>query len=355
MLPQERYLLSGAAVLILAACSSGSFNTSPLAATSSTILGSAAKNSIHVTLFALNVGGSTATVTAYSNAGAKLVRTISLGSVNDLTQKLFNMTASSSGFLYAESPTKPDQVKSPGVLTIYKEEGSKKVASINLPQNYRLLMADAAGDVYTMCKNREMCEYSASGKSVRKINVGKWGWTGADALAVDPKGNLAIVDYDEALVFPPGATKPTWSIGSSQGMGGNTSATFDPSGNLYIAGLNDKVFVFAPNATSPSYVITDGVSSPSGVVCDSSGNLYVLNSGAKVEEYAQGSSTPENTISAGLSNPVSMALDTTGNLYVANKGQSNSGSVTAYAAGSGHLMRTVSSGIKNPVSVGVSP
>ncbi|HEY1682128.1 MAG TPA: hypothetical protein VGF98_10865 [Candidatus Tumulicola sp.] len=307
-----------------------------------------------MTVSALNLGGSTATVTVYSNAGARLLRTISLVAVDDLTKKLFNMTASSSGFLYIELPADPGQVKSPGLLTIYKGKGAKKIASIGLSSNYYLLVADAVGNVYTMCKNRLMCEYNASGKSVRKINVGKYGWNGAEALAVDSSGDLAIVYNDAAMVFPPGATKPSWSIGSSQGMGGNISATFDPSGNLYIAGINDKVFVFAPNASSPSYVIEDGVANPSEVVCDSLGNLYVLN-GSTIARYAQGESTPESTIGVGPS-AVSMALDAADNLYVANEGGSgNTGSVTVYAAGSNSLVRTVTNGIEGPASVGVSP
>lgn len=348
-----------AAAISLVACSAGGLATQPsgggVGATNSQL--SSSKNA-QSTLYALNVGGSSATVTVYSQGKTKPTRTITLGPVAEATQRFYNMAVSSAGFLYTELPANPADSHSKGILNIYASKGSKHLATVNLGKNYHLLTTDSVGNVYTMCKTALLCEYTSSGKNVRKINMGKFGlpyWRNIQALAVDDSGNLAVLDDHGALVFPPGPVNPTWSIDEDSGMTLNTSAAFDSSGNLYIAGNNNRVLVYPPNANSPSMVISDGIDAPMQLLCDGQGNLYVL-SGLSVVEYAAGQSTPERTITDGISYARSMALDNAGNLYVANKGSSSeTGSVTVYTAGSGQLSQTLTSGILNPSVVGVSP
>lgn len=80
---------------------------------------------------------------------------------------------------------------------------------------------------------------------------------------------------------------------------------FEFSGNLYAANTDvnesvpGNVVVYAPNATSPTLTITNGIDNPVGIAIDSANNLYVLNtpqSEASVSVYAQGQTAPFETI-----------------------------------------------------------
>jgi hypothetical protein len=352
-------LVASLSLALLSACAGGASPESPGASGAPPdTMNARPRNGYDATLYALNVGGKTATVTVYAQGGAKLLRTVSLGSVDSGSQRLYDMTTSSAGFLYTESPTQPSLGHSKGTLNIYENKGGKHIGSAKLEMNYHLITADAEGNVYVMCNTAELCEFTSRGKSVRKINIGKLGkpaWRNIQALAVDHSGNLAVISDYQAAVFPPGALTPTWTINDegSEGETLNKSATFDSSGNLYIGANTNQVLVYPSNAESPSMAIP--VYSPNQLVCDATGNLYVLN-GESVIKFSAGQSVPEYTITDGISYAKSIAVDAEGTLYVANEGEpSQSGSVTTYGAGTGKLLQTLTKGIINPSAVGVTP
>jgi hypothetical protein len=307
------------------------------------------------TVYALNLGGNSASVTVYSQGGAKLLRTLALGDSSGYLRTYYEMDASSAGLLYTQTPSSGDS-HSPGLLSIYENNGTKKIASTSLPKNYSLLTVDASGNAYNQCGNHNVCEYSAKGKLVRKINASKnFGKGPVRALAVDQSGNLAIVADSAVKVFPPKSQTPTWTVDNPIQGSYNVSATFDSLGNLYVGNISngDAVYVYAPGTTTPSLTIPNDA--PNHLLCDASNNLYVL-TGVNVQEYGLGQSIPKATITEGISYGASMALDSSGNLYVANIGYSNqSGSITEYDSATKALVQTITSGISGPVAVAVSP
>jgi hypothetical protein len=308
------------------------------------------------TLYALNLSGSAASVSVYSDVGQKLLRTIQLGSVFGNHESLVYMTAAA-GLLYTESPGQPQQSRTAGLLRILSDKGSKKVASIKVPENYHLLAADNSGNVFTMCGVLPLCEYSSAGKLVRKFSLAQYKVKPVEAMAANASGDIAIIGGGVAAVFAPGATKPFWTIGPSGDFPGTTAATFDASGSLYIADLNNGIFVFQSGSTAPSRRISDGISAPADLATDPNSNLYVLNRrGPSVTAYAPGRNDPSYTINSGLSYPVALAIDPAQNLYVDNSGiPTGVQGVAIYSTGGGTLERTVTQGIQNPVRVAVDP
>jgi len=312
------------------------------------------EKSTNITVYILNLNINTPTVSVYSQGGAKFVRTLALGEIGHFSENSYALAATRPGLLYTLSPTDPKRVTSPGVLNVYRDKGQKQITSVDLEKNYARLAVDEHGDAYTVCQKLVICEYTSGGQPLRQINTKNiLGRDTPVALAVDRNGDLAVLG-NSAFVYPPGSKKPTWRIPSTEEMN-NSSEAFDPSGNLYIADFHGYVREYAPNSGTPSRIITQGIETPTQVLCDSSGNLYVLNT-YTITVYAAGATSPNATITDGLNEPSAMALDSADNLYVANSSRSNAtGTMTVYAAVTYSLLRTVTSGVETPRAIGVSP
>ena len=117
----------------------------------------------------------------------------------------------------------------------------------------------------------------------------------------------------------------------------------DRKGNLYVANTHEcggkTIVVYAPNSTTPSRVITKGVSGPNALAFDSAGNLYVANIlHPAVTVYAPGSTVPARTIKAPY--PWDLTLDAADNLYVANSAVC--GCLQAYRKGRSTVWYTIS-------------
>jgi sugar lactone lactonase YvrE len=146
-----------------------------------------------------------------------------------------------------------------------------------------------------------------------------------NAVAADPSGNVYVGNGNSSVIeFPAGTAVVGGSMNLSPSGLNVTSLTTDSSGDLFVGlgGAGSAVDEFAPQASSPSRVITAGLDDPVALACDANGRLYVVNqSGQSVTEYDPGSTTAAVTIN-GFGLPVGLAVGSgaTPDLYVADQG-----------------------------------
>jgi len=284
-----------------------------------------------------------------------------------------------------------------GWVTVYRPGSKKPTRTITDGIGQLFSMAvDSAGDLFVGNRwKAQVYEYRAgSTKIARTITDGV---VAVDALSVDSTGYLYVSNCQRCLgpikrgtltVYGPASEKLFLTIRDSDGGTGPTgfdqagnlyadtgrnidvyrkhtkqllrklpgaagTFCFDRAGNLYSAQFRfvnsgGRVLVFAPNARTPSYVITKGIYDPASVSVDARDNLYVANAAHnEISVYASGSPTParEITVATGLEDPRSLAFDRSDNLYVANSYEST---VTVYAPGSAGVLRTITEGIVSP-------
>lgn len=354
-------LLPTAAIslVLLSACSGGSSPTldGSLAASGNALPRSVASGTraASTTLYVLNTGGDEGTVTVYGLGESSPLRSVSLAAAVNADRNRFFMTVGSkSGLLYTQYPLNATGPSGPELLSIYRQQGAKQRAPIEIQSDLGIMTSDDAGNVYTVCENKAVCEFNKLGQSVRTISLSKCAGLTMSALATDAKGDLAMGCRRGVLVYSPGSSVPTWEV--SHNPGEPNGLAFDRSGELYIATKTSGIFVYKQGRRSPVRTITDGVNDPGNLAFDSSNNLYVLNYGAhSVIEYADGQGSPERTITSGLTSPVSMAVDGVGNIYVANNsGYTDLGNVVVYAPGNSAPQQTITNGVDSPQSIGVS-
>ncbi len=115
-------------------------------------------------------------------------------------------------------------------------------------------------------------------------------------LTVDKSNNVFVACGNDVLEYNP-STKTSVLLGLT-GLQYATGVAVDAEGNLYVADeLNNQVPVFAPKATSPSRVITNGMHEPYAVHVGASGKLYVANLSTQTNPiYAPNGSTPIGSI-----------------------------------------------------------
>jgi hypothetical protein len=365
MKDQQLVLTATLMAAALAACAGGSTLTttmgSPMSAPTSRGHAAHAAPS-GPTLYVLNSQSPESWgVSIYSNGGASLLRSLSLGRFAN------SVAADPLGHLFV-----PSAPAGPWLLNVYENRGARVVQTLHQQELFGLLTLDRSGNLYTLCSEHKLCEYAADGHRVlkqrasRKIELRKFGAV-PEALAVDASGDVAVSSGDLILVFAPGTTTPYWTI-----MGISAGAiAFDPSGDLYVVELSgsaDEIAEYAPGGTSPVGIITNGIVNPTALAFDGAGNLYVLNAGVfergectqppAVTVYSAGGSKPILSMTQGLNcgQGHEMALDPSASVYVTNQGvYPSSGNVIVYPPGSSKPKRTVSKGIQNPFALAIGP
>ncbi len=241
---------------------------------------------------------------------------------------------------------------------------------------------DSSGNLYFVDGARVRKVSSANGVVTTAAGTGTYGHSGdnalatsatfggADALAIDPSGNLYIADANNSRI-----RKVTASTGiittvagtgtygyngdniaatsamvalynrpsNIVGPGGRTALAVDSSGNLYILDPGNarvrKVTVATGVITtvfgsgSPQYGDSSALYMPRGIALDKSGNLYILDDqGLSVSKVAADTGTATKVAGAGygfngdnipaagatLKDAGDIAVDSSGNLYIAD-------------------------------------
>jgi NHL repeat len=187
------------------------------------------------------------------------------------------------------------------------------------------------------------------------------------AMASDSNGELYVAvtggffsRSSTIFIYRPGATSPSSSLVTSNGIGLVNTLTTDKNGMLYVGsgqvirGPSPQIQEFPKGATTASVTITGGVTSPSALGVDGSGNVYSVDNGS-VNIYGPGSQAgPTQTITdPSFVQPAGIGVDSTGDFYVSDTGNatldyfsSGSTSVTSFLTdpsfnnwgGSGTLM-----------------
>jgi hypothetical protein len=308
-------------------------------------------NSSEPTTYVANTNGtkSPPSISVYANGGSTYLRSISPG---------YSFAVDTKGHLFVGERGTNDGYP----LNIYAHQGATLVQTLLVNRDFSDMQADANGNLFGVCASDRVCEYPAGkGGNVlqphisRELQLDPHKYHGVGPIALDPKGDVAVVTAPPSIaVYPPAKKKPSWSI--PLGNDPVTSIVFDGSGNLYVgASYPLEILVFAPGETSPSRTIANGAES---LAIDQANNLYALTVGpgaAAVSVYPQGKNQPSLVITSGLiaNEAYSLAVSPSGEVFVGNEG--NPGNVVVYASGKTHPMRTITDQIDVPDQIGLGP
>lgn len=165
--------------------------------------------------------------------------------------------------------------------------------------------------VYTRSQNTRLFEFDQTGKYVREIGEGLYGFAFAHAVRVDPQDNIWAVDEGTNMVIkfnPEG--RPVLLLGrrpeSADGMGvppgaaaepyvfnRPTDVTWDPAGNIFVSDGygNSRVAKYDRNGRFVTSVGVRGngpgqFNLPHNITSDAKGNIYVADRGnARIQVF----------------------------------------------------------------------
>ena len=177
------------------------------------------------------------------------------------------------------------------------------------------------------------------------------GFVAPCGVAVDPSGNLFVVDEDINAVFEVLAAGDYVDV-NAFGVGkfvGPCGVAVDRDGNVFVAdtGTDSIKEMMAAGGYTTVKVLATGFSTPLGLALDSAGNVFVADHyNGVVKELSAASGYAEvTTIVSGLVEPQGVAVDRAGNLFVTDL--SNSGTVWEVIAVDGSIPAS-------PVSIMIS-
>jgi secreted PhoX family phosphatase len=157
--------------------------------------------------------------------------------------------------------------------------------------------------------------------------------TNPEGIALDPRGNIWITNYNNDSVSerdPNG--KPLSPSGGFTGGGLNKplGIVIDSTGNVWVANYGNNSITKLNSSGQPlspaSGFTGGGLNKPLGIVIDSTGNVWVANYGNNSITRLNSSGKPLTPTSGlrvnGLKHPYSITIDSVGNVWVANEGNS---------------------------------
>jgi streptogramin lyase len=157
-------------------------------------------------------------------------------------------------------------------------------AAIN--QDYNQSAVDQAGNIYTTDGSGSFFKYDPNGKLINSWGAGLSYTTG---IAVDPKGNIYVANFDPPEIHkfgPDGKPILSWKIDG--GTVGPTGLAMDAQGNLYVAlhrihdhyvekyNPADKLIAsLVPHGSGDGEVLGMPRNGPESIAADALGNFYI--------------------------------------------------------------------------------
>jgi len=367
----NRYFL-GAIAFTLAGCSAPALQPQTSIPATRTAVSSAKSNDDSLsTFYVLNGEYQTNNpdVNVYADGKTRPVRTISPAQGSG---GFVDITTDAHGHLFVSSLPDGQQLKGPGQLKIYENEGANVVQTLKQGHSFQLPILDPAGNLFNLCAPRRICEYAGTTSGIvvkqdmiRRIALGKISpEDGVLSLAVDSSGDLGVNRGLLVQVFPPASTTYGWQV-DPQALDGLSASTFDPAGNLYVAlkceypSYSGEVDAYSSSSKYPlrRLIENNGIDCPQQLLVDASGDLYVLgNFPASISVYGPDSTQPTRVLTLGLTAGQGhiMRLDAAGNLYVTNSGYPpDTGSVVVFKPNNNSPALTITKGIAYPRQIAV--
>jgi len=151
---------------------------------------------------------------------------------------------------------------------------------------------------------------------------------GTGGISVDREGNIYVADFGSRLtgggtvgskVF---VVTPDGQAGVfADGFRGASGNEFDSKGNLFQSNVSASVISRITPDGEMSEFVSEGISTPVGIVSDRDDNLYIANCGSNSIQRVTPAGESERFVWSGLLNcPNGIVFDDDGNLYVANFG-----------------------------------
>jgi hypothetical protein len=135
-------------------------------------------------------------------------------------------------------------------------------------------------------------------------------------IAVGPAGMLYVPNYNfgksggSVAIYPPRATTP--SLVLTQGLTAPISVAVDAGGNVYVSNraTTPDIVIYPPGSTTPSATIEGSlIQFPANLIFDAAQNLYIADQDNGVLEIPNGSSEPVSLGLKGVTGAVGLALD----------------------------------------------
>ncbi len=268
-------------------------------------------------------GGTSSDIVAGSGAwtaqpNETWLHTTSSGSGNGLATFAFDANT---------GPTRTGTLTIAGLTLTVTQAGSGYVAALPLTivssglSRPAPLGVDSAGNVYTAdntvgSTNVTIVEWNASTQSL--TNLVTAGLEYDVDIAVDGPGNVYIADYPLASLNKFSASPPR-TLTTLHNVFYPGGVAVDSAGDVYYSDTSNHINELI--GSTPTTLVSTGLSQPYGVAVDSAGNVYIADTGDNaVKEW--NASTKELTplVSTGLNQPIHVAVDGAGNVFIADRG-----------------------------------
>jgi sugar lactone lactonase YvrE len=322
---------------------------------------------------------------------------------------LWGITVDPSGNLFIADGNQRIRKVSNGLITTVAgggatigDGGPAAQAQLASPRGVAL---DSTGNMYIADTYSHRIRKVSNGAIATVAGNGSYGFSGDNGpatmaqldhpsgVAVDPNGNLYVIDYNNFRIRKVSSGLITTVAGGGSLSGDSIPATsanlsgplgiaVDLSGNLYISDestnrvrkvSNGVITTIAGNGTG-GFAGDNGpatsaqLSEPSGLAVDSAGNLYIADtrnarirrvSGGVITTLAGGGSILGDGVATDvqLGGPTAIALDSAGNVYIADIGTNSNNNVTSIRKVSNGVITTIAGsgaqGVGYPAGIAV--